>query len=291
MVLGQQVTALDASVENDMRARGQRALDDVRAIERRQLRARLRAVIVPGLEELVDPDAEPADLIALADAHARRLRRELDGPDPSGELLSLDVHAQRAREDEREWVRGHLHDTALQILEFIAGDGFGTGLSATKISNLAGGAAHDLRRWIDTSEEPADAHLLPELELVTAEARTFDPSVRLVVGDTPPTPPTAEQVLAIAGAVREAVTNARKHAHASQVIVRVEIASDGQTIVTVTDDGIGFDPDRASGGGGLGVRRSIVGRMHRVGGHASVEDAPGGGTLVKLHTSRQGARP
>jgi Histidine kinase-, DNA gyrase B-, and HSP90-like ATPase len=293
MGLGQQVPALDASAENDMHARARRGTEDVRAIERRQLYARLRAVVVPGLEELVDPDADPADLIARADAHARRLRRELDGPDPSGALLSLDAHAQRAREDEREWVRGHLHDTALQILEFIAGDGFGTGLSASKISNLAGGAAHDLRGWIDASEEPADAHLLPELELVTAEARTFDPSVRLVVGDggVPPTPPTAEQVLAIAGAVREAVTNARKHARASQVVVRVEIAGDGQTVVTVTDDGIGFDPDRAAGGSGLGVRRSIVGRMRRVGGHASVEDAPGGGTLVKLHTSRQGTAP
>lgn len=292
MSLGQQVPALDASVENDMRVRSQRGTDEVRAHERRQLHARLRAMVVPGLEELVDPGADPNDLIARADAHARRLRRELDGPDPAGDLLSLDVHVQRAREDEREWVRGHLHDTALQILEFIAGDGFDTGLSAAQIANLAGGAAHDLRSWIDAAEKPADAHLLPELELVAAEARTFDPSVRLVVGDSgvPPTPPTAEQVLAIAGAVREAVTNARKHAHASQVIVRVEIAGDGQTVVTVADDGIGFDPDEAAVGSGLGVRRSIVGRMHRVGGHASVEDAPGGGTLVKLHTSRKGIR-
>lgn len=293
MGLGQQVPALDASGENDTCARGRRGIDDVRAIERRQLHARLRAVVVPGLEELADPGADPADLIALAGAHGRRLRDELEGPDPAGELLSLDVPAQCARDDEREWVRGHLHDTALQILEFIAGDGFGTGLSATKIANLAGGAAHDLRRWIDAAEAPADAHLLPELELVTAEAQTFDPSVRLVVGDTglPPTPPTAGEVLAIAGAVREAVTNARKHARASQVVVRVEIADDGQTVVTVTDDGIGFDRHEAAGGNGLGVRRSIVGRMRRVGGHASVEDAPGGGTLVRLHTSRQGTSP
>jgi signal transduction histidine kinase len=293
MVLGQQAATLDASADKNVHARGRRGIDEVRAIERRQLRARLRSVVVPGLEELVDPSADPADLIARADAHARSLRRELDQPDSSGELLCLDITARRAREDEREWVRGHLHDTALQILEFIAGDGFGTGLSATKIANLAGAAARDLRGWIDADEEPAGVHLLPELEQVTAEAQTFDPSVRLVVGeiDGPPTPATPRQVLAIAGAVREAVTNARKHAHASQVIVRVEIAEDGQTVVTVTDDGIGFDPDRVAGGSGLGVRRSIVGRMHRVGGHASLEDAPGGGTVVKLHTSRQAIRP
>jgi signal transduction histidine kinase len=293
MVLGQQAPALDASGGKGIRARNRRGIDEVRAIERRQLRARLRSVVVPGLEELVDPSADPAELIALADAHARRLRRELDGPDRSGELVCLDVNARHAREDEREWVRGHLHDTALQILEFIAGDGFGTGLSATKIANLAGAAARDLRAWVDAADDPAGVHLLPQLEQVTAEARTFDPNVRLVVGEAgvPPTPATPKQVLAIAGAVREAVTNARKHARASEVVVRVEIADDGQTVVTVTDDGIGFDYDQAAGGSGLGVRRSIVGRMRRVGGHASLEDAPGGGTLVKLHTSRQGMRP
>ena len=38
-------------------------------------------MIVPGLEQLVDPSADPADLIALADVQARRLRAELESPD------------------------------------------------------------------------------------------------------------------------------------------------------------------------------------------------------------------
>jgi anti-sigma regulatory factor (Ser/Thr protein kinase) len=259
-----------------------------RASERAHTRARLRAVIVPGLEELVDPTADPADLIVLADVQARRLRSELEslGDD---DVVSLDPEAAAAREDEREWVRGHLHDTALQILEFIAGDGFGTGLSAAKISHLAGGAARDLHRWIDAGDQrDCEAQLLPELEQVTAEARSLDSRVELVVGHIG-TPPTSEQVTALAGAVREAVTNARKHAHASSVIVRVETGPDGQTSVTVTDDGVGIDPELVANATGLGVKGSIVGRMKRVGGHASLEDAPGGGTLVTLITSRQGA--
>src|SRR5206468_12363663 len=100
----------------------------------------------------------------------------------------------------REWVRGHLHDTALQILEFIAGDGFGTGLSSSKIARLAGGAARDLHRWIDDTEADAEAgaQLLPQLEQVTAEARSLDSRVELVVGHIG-TPPTSEQVAALAG--------------------------------------------------------------------------------------------
>jgi signal transduction histidine kinase len=86
------------------------------------------------------------------------------------------------------------------------------------------------------------------------------------------------------------MTNARKHARASQVVVRVESAG-GRTAVTITDDGVGFDARRAARGSGLGVARSIVGRMSRVGGHASLGAAPGGGTRVTLVTPTTGARP
>jgi len=290
MSLGQQVEASeDGADHREVSGIRERTIELWRAYERTRTRERLRAVIVLGLEELVDPGAEPAELIALADVQARRLRDDLERLGESDDVISLDHAVEAAREDERDWVRGHLHDTALQILEFIAGDGFATGLSAAKISSLAGGAARDLHRWIDSAAD-ADCHaqLLPELEQVTAEARSLDSRVELVVGHIG-TPPTSEQVTALAGAVREAVTNARKHAQASSVVVRVETGLDGHTAVTVTDDGVGFDPELMANATGLGVKGSIVGRMKRVGGHASLEDAPGGGTLVTLITQRQGA--
>jgi anti-sigma regulatory factor (Ser/Thr protein kinase) len=289
MSLGQQVEVpVGGADDSDMASTRARIVEIWRANERERMRARLRAEIVPGLEQLVDPTADPADLIARAGVQGRRLRAELESLSDTGDVISLDPVVERAREEEREWLRGHLHDTALQILEFIAGDGFGTGLSASQISTLAGGAAHDLHRWIDGGDEQAEAELLPELEQVTAEARLLDPRVELVVGHIG-TPPTSEQVAALAGAVREAVTNARKHSQATHVIVRVETGSDGRTAVTVTDDGVGIDPELVANATGLGVKGSIVGRMKRVGGHASLEDAPGGGTLVTLITSRQGA--
>jgi signal transduction histidine kinase len=281
MVMGAPGSMLEDTTEQVVSAHP--CIRDVRADERRRLRSRVREEIVPGLEQLDDPAADAADLIARADVHARALRASLETDDPGDDVWSVEAAARRAREDEREWVRGHLHDTALQILEFIAGDGFGTGLSARKISHLAGGAARDLRSWVDSVEQPAAAELLPQLEQVAAQT-DLQPRVRLVVGQLGD-PPTDEQASALVAAVREAVTNARKHAQASQVIVRIETAGDGCTSVTITDDGIGFDPERAASAGGLGVRRSIVGRMRRVGGQASLEHAPGGGTLVTLKTS------
>jgi len=287
MTLGRPVAVLNASPSDDVPVR---QVERGAASTRDALRARLRSDILPGLEQLDDPAADPAELIALAGAQGRRLRAALERPEHPGELGPFDAGEQRARDADREWVRGHLHDTALQILEFIAGDGFGTGLSAQKIAHLAGGAARDLRRWLESEQAPAGAQLVPELELVTAQARTLDPGVRLVVGDISEQL-TGEQVSALSGAVREAMTNARKHARASEVVVHVRSAGDGRTAVTVTDDGIGFDFERAARGDGLGVRRSIVGRMQRVGGDASLAPAPGGGTCVTLLTPTVGARP
>jgi anti-sigma regulatory factor (Ser/Thr protein kinase) len=292
MNLGHEVApSITDGVEPDDRgaAMVRRNVDWARALERQHLRARLRAVIVPGLEELVDPGADPATLITLADRHARRLRVDLEGavpaaPPDDGPSMGIRAPVWAAREEERAWVRGHLHDTALQILEFIAGDGFGTGLSAAKISRLAGGAARDLRRWIDAAEAPVQ--LVPALEAVTSEARRFDPNIRLVVGSVE-TAPTGEEATALVGAVREALTNARKHAQCSEVVVHVESGADGRTAVTVTDDGVGFDAERVAGATGLGVRGSIVGRMTRVGGHASLQRAPEGGTRVTLVTSTE----
>src|SRR5688572_9879537 len=133
MSLGQQRPALEGSAENKggvvLR---QRAIEAWRASERAHLRARLRTIIVPGLEELVDPGAHPADLIKLADLQAHRLRAELEHPDDPRDINGVENPIARVRQEERALVRGHLHDTALQILEFIAGDGFGTGLSSSK---------------------------------------------------------------------------------------------------------------------------------------------------------------
>lgn len=261
---------------------------DERALERERLLARVRSDVIPGLEELVDPAAAPADLIAAADRQSSLLRAELERSDDSNAIFGLPGVDDPTCSEEREWVRGHLHDTALQILEFVAGDAFGTGLSAGKIARLVGGAARDLHRWVDSVDAAQAPELVPELELITAQARSLDPRVELVVGVIG-TPPSSDQVEALTGAVREAVTNARKHANASHVIVRVECDDHGRTAVTVTDDGIGIDLEQAENGTGLGVKGSIVGRMKRVGGEASLQGAPGGGTLVTLVTSRQGA--
>lgn len=284
MTLGQSGPSREADVTKHGAGDDEQS-DRTRALARKRLLARVRTEVIPGLEELVDHAGDPAQLIALADHHSRRLRAELERPDHGSALFDIEL-AHPACAGAHEWVRGHLHDTALQILEFIAGDGFGTGLSAAKISSLAGRAAHDLRRWVDSERTTVQPELLPELELITEQARTLHPRVELEIGPIGATP-SSEQVEALAGAVREAVNNARKHAKASHVIVRVECDDDGRTAVTITDNGTGIDQEQVRSAAGLGVKGSIVGRMDRVGGHASLQEAPGGGTRVTLVAPRR----
>src|SRR5437762_12148484 len=83
--------------------------------------------------------------------------------------------------------------------------------------------------------------------------------------------------------VQEALTNAAKHAHASSCRVDLQRLTN-TLLVTVEDDGIGFDPaptDRADRSPGLrliGIRE----RASRLGGTLRVETAPGKGTRLTV---------
>jgi signal transduction histidine kinase len=76
------------------------------------------------------------------------------------------------------------------------------------------------------------------------------------------------------------MVNAAKHSGADKVDVYAETGPE-QVEVFVRDRGRGFDPDRVPEDR-LGVRRSVVDRMQRHGGGATVRSAPGEGTEVRL---------
>ena len=61
-------------------------------------------------------------------------------------------------------------------------------------------------------------------------------------------------------------------------------------VVTISDDGRGFDPERATVGR-HGVTGSIMTRMHDAGGTARIDTAPGTGTTVTLSWTNHAAPP
>ena len=91
-------------------------------------------------------------------------------------------------------------------------------------------------------------------------------------------------VRALAGAAAEALENVARHARVDGACVRVRPGSgqDGEVLeVAVVDDGVGFDLD-AVGAHRFGLALSVLDRMAAVGGCATVESAPGRGTVVRL---------
>jgi signal transduction histidine kinase len=90
----------------------------------------------------------------------------------------------------------------------------------------------------------------------------------------------AEVVDALAGAVGEALTNAGKHGRAERVVVYVDPDDPTWLAVSVRDDGVGFDP--ATTPEGVGLSRSIRGRLAEVGGRVELTSAPGRGTELHL---------
>jgi two-component system, NarL family, sensor histidine kinase DevS len=77
--------------------------------------------------------------------------------------------------------------------------------------------------------------------------------------------------------VQEAVTNAVKHAGGETIYLSV-VQDGGKLLITVRDQGVGFDPThRGEGFGLLGMRE----RVELVGGRLSIDSAPERGTTVR----------
>jgi len=77
---------------------------------------------------------------------------------------------------------------------------------------------------------------------------------------------------------REAVSNAVRHSGADHLSVRVEPVG-GEAVLTVADDGRGFDPTERRAAGHFGLA-NLHDRAASVGGRLEVETSPGEGTRV-----------
>jgi PAS domain S-box-containing protein len=89
--------------------------------------------------------------------------------------------------------------------------------------------------------------------------------------------------------VQEALSNARKHGHASNV--RVTVDTDGSRArITIADDGHGFDKSQLEGEGGnhygLVFMRE---RMQQISGSMEIDSKPGGGTTLRLDVPTRNA--
>jgi signal transduction histidine kinase len=183
-----------------------------------------------------------------------------------------EVAAARARER----VSRTLHDGVLQTLAVIE-----RRADDPQLAQLAREQERELREFLfgGDTKDPADVGVR-----LRAAAGRFEDAFggRVDVVLAPDLPPLdAHSVDALAGAVGEALMNAGKHGRAQRVTVFAEPADDdGGVVCSVHDDGRGFD--LATAREGVGLSRSIRGRMEEAGGRVEIDSRPGSGTEVRL---------
>jgi two-component system NarL family sensor kinase len=80
--------------------------------------------------------------------------------------------------------------------------------------------------------------------------------------------------------IQEFVNNILKHSKASNAVIKLE-EKDGQILVQVSDDGIGFDQTKIAIKDGLGINQ-IEARIHMMKGKLSITSYKGEGTQIKV---------
>ena len=193
----------------------------------------------------------------------------------AGAVMGLvrSAEAQVAQARAREEVARTLHDGVLQTLAVVQRRS-----TDRDLASLARDQELDLRAFL-AGDRTASESLGAALRSAAAHVERRD-GLRvqvLLVDEDHPTVAVAV-VEAVAGAVREALTNAAKHGAASRATVFVDVGDD--VFCTVKDDGRGFDP--ATSVEGLGSSGSIRGRLEGVGGTAETVSQPGAGAEVRL---------
>ncbi|MEW1979391.1 PspC domain-containing protein [Citricoccus sp. NPDC079358] len=176
-----------------------------------------------------------------------------------------------AVQTERAEIAAHLHDSVLQTLALIQKNADNSAM----VARLARAQERDLRQYLYADPTRPDGSLTDRLQDLAAaiEDNHGQPIEVVTVGVA--TGPWLDPLLQ---ASREAMLNAVRHAGPARVYAE---AGPAAVEVFVKDRGDGFDLDTIPQDR-LGIRESVIGRMERAGGTASISTGTGG-TEVRLH--------
>ena len=203
-------------------------------------------------------------------------------------------YALKAQEEERQRLARGLHDEVgqsmtavlLQLKRLTASASPEQRAPLAEAQQVVRTSLEDVRRLA----QELRPELLDHLGLASAlaslasgfEQRTHVRVRRHIERDLPQLDPRVE--LVIYRVAQESLTNVARHSQATEVLVSLE-RGDGSVVLRVIDNGRGFDPGHAEGGGLRGIReRALI-----VGGAAAIEPGPGRGVEVRLEAPAEAA--
>lgn len=188
--------------------------------------------------------------------------------------------------EDRQRIARDLHDSVIQDL-FAVGLGL-QGLTRRIDDAETAQLVDDAVDRLDTSVNALRRYILelkdtrqPTLtlderlqDLVSRMGSAYPSTVRLSIDWMGPTTADDEIIMI----VQEALSNSLRHARASWVEVTIA-DEEHNVVITVEDDGIGFDPSELRDGLGLSNMRA---RVERLGGVMAIDSAKGEGTTLEI---------
>ena len=179
--------------------------------------------------------------------------------------------------NEKAEIGAHLHDSVLQTLALIEQD------TTDETSRaLARSQDRDLRAFIERMASPHERSFAAELKAAAAKVEDERSAVIevVVVGDCESDTPLSRLV----DVGREAMVNAAKYGEGSKISVLGEVREKAVT-VSVRDRGPGFDVEAVLATS-QGLAKSVIDRVERHGGTASITSSSERGTEIVLRMPR-----
>lgn len=234
-----------------------------------------------------------ADTVGMALENTRLYREVIAKRKIMDHLMS---RVNTAHEEERARIARELHDSVAQsILKIIYAAGFALDflkedprLAVEEIEEVQQRAKDCLRelREIMANLRPTSLDILGLKETIFRYAEQFEEeyaiSTSVDLKDLDSIPPSVE--LAIFRILQEELVNVRKHSNAESVKIKSETFQ-GDLILIVEDDGVGFDPEMLAAEQESGEHLGLMAMRERVellGGELAIDSVPGMGARITV---------
>jgi len=239
--------------------------------------------------------------VAFVSDITQRVQMEKSAQAHAEQIQALAARLLTVQEEERRRVSRELHDQICQQLASLAIDISGIAadpashqVSRTVLKGLQSRViqASEATRHIAYELHPSvldDLGLVASLRVLCKQLTEREGlAVKFHSGELPPVI-SREIASCLYRVAQESLHNVTRHASAKKVSVTISMKKDG-IVLSVLDDGTGFEPAVARGSGGLGLI-GMEERARLVKGELTIAAKPGTGTRITLHVPLPASAP